>query len=469
MAGEARKNTTSAASEWRLKMKANHLHESVKNFTLKIARSARISFTNAAALTLPMVLAAATTAFAQTESVQFESHDHFMQKARSARFTDFAVRRDTKVKDEAAFGQMHYDCVPLNEQPSLRTYHLSKTADLPPQEMAEKAVADEGNVKPGQLTHDSASTDAFGNSTHCEAGQTPLVRTTLDQLSRFPTLQDFYRKMPGGAVAAAQAHTTTANADPQFADPAIAAHKYSVTYQYVNNWGGNSNLNIWAPYVNTSLGEIFSLSQEWYVGGTGSGLQSEEVGWVVYPAMFGDEKPHFFIYSTAANYAAGSGCWNNTCNDFVQVADFGLLGNAFTTVSTYGGTQYDFSAEYYFYQGNWWLSYQGTWIGYYPGSKYHGGQNTKYAQLLEFGSESVGTTIWPSEGSGQWPSTGGTHAAYQRNLWYVANTSTYATYWDTLTRSVLSPACYSIAGPYSSSSAGWQVYFYEGGPGGSGC
>src|SRR5579864_5866279 len=87
-------------------MPANHLHESVKNFTLKIARSAGVSFANAAALALPLVLAAATTAFAQPESVQFESHDHFMQNTRSARFTDFAVRRETKVRDEAAFEEM---------------------------------------------------------------------------------------------------------------------------------------------------------------------------------------------------------------------------------------------------------------------------------------------------------------------------------------------------------------------------
>jgi hypothetical protein len=139
------------------------------------------------------------------------------------------------------------------------------------------------------------------------------------------------------------------------------AHKYSITQQNVNNLGGNSNLNIWSPYVNTLLGEVFSLSQEWYVGGSASGLQTEEVGWIVYPAMFGDEKPHFFIFSTPDNYTTG--CWNGSCGDFVQVAGSGVLGASFTS-STYGGTQYDFSAEYYLYQatGGWPIREHGSAI-----------------------------------------------------------------------------------------------------------
>jgi hypothetical protein len=247
--------------------------------------------------------------------------------------------------------------------------------------------------------------------------------------------------------------------------PSVAGHKYSVTRQNVNNLGGNSNLNIWRPYVNTALGEVFSLSQEWYVGGSGSGLQTEEVGWIVYPAMFGDEKPHFFIYSTPDDYL--SGCWNNSCGDFVQVADSGILGASFTTISSFGGTQYDFSAEYRLYQGNWWLAYQGTWIGYYPGALYGSGQNTRYAQAISFGTESVGSVVWPPEGSGKWAAAGYGQAAYQRNLWYF-NTSA-GRVWDSLSGFEPSPSCYTIAGPYSSSSSGWTRYFYEGGPGGSGC
>jgi hypothetical protein len=437
----------------------------------------------AGALALTLILAASgSLTFAQTEKAQFVPFSNFIENTRTASSDDFSSRPDSKVRDASAFKEMrqsildryqgidvthsflvggqHYDCVPIDQQPAVRNFKLSSISAAPPQSVAAKPVTAEGAVRPAQLDSDKP-VDEFDNSTHCEANTIPLLRTTLEAITRFPTLQDFYKKTPGGAVQEAQSHAE------EFVDPTVSSHKYSFTYQYVNNWGGNSNLNIWAPYVNTALGETFSLSQEWYVGGSGAATQTEEVGWVVYPAMFNDERVHFFIFSTPNNYS--SGCWNNTCGDFVQVADSGLLGNYFNTVSAAGGTQYEFSAEYYLYEGNWWLSYQGTWVGYYPGSMYNGGQNTKNAQLLEFGTEGVGTTVWPPEGSDAWPSTGWEHASYQRNLWYIANSSTYASYWDTLSPDIPSPSCYSIAGPYSSSSSGWQVYFYEGGPGGKGC
>jgi hypothetical protein len=449
---------------------------------------------NASAFALTLVLAASgSLAFAQSQRAQFVPFGSFVENTRNANSSDFLAHPGNKVKDAAAFEEMrqsildryqgvevthsfmaggqHYDCIPINQQPAVRNFNISKIASAPPQELAGRPVTADGNVQPAQLDSEKPADEA-GNSTQCGANTVPLLRTTLETTSRFATLQDFYRKSPSGAVNAAQAKAGEAAPKEEFVDPTVASHKYSFTYQYVNNLGGNANNNIWDPYVNTSLGEVFSLSQEWYVGGSGSGTQTEEVGWVVYPAMFNDERVHFFIFSTPDDYNVNDtkyNCWNNTCGNFVQTADKGLLGAYFNTVSTAGGTQWEFSATYYLYQGNWWLSYQGTWIGYYPGSMYSGGQNTRNAQLIEAGTEGVGTTVWPPEGSGAWDSTGWAHAAYQRNLWYIATGSTYNSYWDSLTRDIPSPACYNIAGPYSSSSSGWQVYFYEGGPGGRGC
>ena len=63
------------------------------------------------------------------------------------------------------------------------------------------------------------------------------------------------------------------------------------------------------------------------------------------------------------------------------------------------------------------LFYNSTLIGYYPGSVYNGGQLTRYSTLLEFGSESVGTTVWPAEGSAQFGAAYGyDEAAYQKLL-----------------------------------------------------
>ena len=421
----------------------------------------------------------------QPGTKQFVPFRNFVENTKAANADNYLTRADSKVKDKLAFEEMrqhiihrydgvdvshsfvvdgnHYDCVPTEQQPAVRKYGLKSIASAPPLSLLKSRTLPDtdaaGNaVKPATQVDPDKAFDAFGNSAHCETGTVPLLRVSLETMSHFSTLQQFFQKVPDGAVRAVKANSTVY--------PQVASHKYSYTIQTVDNLGGNSNLNVWSPYVNTAAGEIFSLSQEWYVGGSGSGLQTEEVGWVVYPAMFNnDESSHFFIFSTADGYATG--CWNNTCGDFVQVADSGLLGASFSNYSTFGGTQYEFSAEYYLYQGNWWLGYQGTWVGYYPGSKYYGGQNTRNAQIIGFGSESVGTSVWPGEGSGDWSSAGFGYAAYQRNLYYISPSGT--SYWDSLTPEDPSPACYTISGPYSSTSSGWNVYFYEGGPGGSGC
>ena len=443
----------------------------------------------AGALSL-LAVASATHAFAQAVEAKFVPFNDFIEQTRSVTSDEMLRRPEAQVKAAANLEEMrqaildrykdvqvshsflldgqHYDCVPIEQQPAFRTYGINKAAQAPPLAMLKHASTSgtssleslSGKAEPLSL-HVAGEAlpeqfDSFGNPARCSENHVPLLRITLDQMSHFSSLQQFYQKTPGQAVKTAQARVV---------DPAVSSHKYSFTYQYVNNHGGNSSLNVWSPYVNTSRGEVFSLSQQWYIGGSGNGTQTEEVGWVVFPAMFGgDEKAHFFIFSTADNYATG--CWNNSCNDFVQVADSGLLGNSFSNYSTYGGAQYEFNAQYYLYQGNWWLAYGSTWVGYYPGAKYKGGQNTRYAQIVEYGTEGVGTTLWPPEGSGLFSNWGWSYAAYQRNLYYI-NTANQGI-WESLTPDQPSPACYSITGPYTSTGA-WTKYFYEGGPGGTGC
>lgn len=456
-----------------------------ENFAVTSARKAFAVAGLALTLTT-LAIPSVANAAAQTAPAQFVPFNKFLENTKAASSSDFLSRPQSQLKQPAALDEMrsailerykgvevthsflldgqHYDCVPTHQQPAFRTYGLKSAAQAPPVELLKHSPASpKSDVQSAASPDLQKSVDAVGNSIGCAANTVPLLRTTLETMSRFGSLKEFYRKTPGNAVRDAQANL----ADPsrQFANPAIAAHKYSYTYQYVNNLGGNSNLNIWSPYVNTARGQIFSLSQQWYIGGSGAGTQTEEVGWVVYPAMFGnDQHSHFFIFSTGDNYATG--CWNNSCGDFVQVASSGLLGARLGSQSVFGGAQYEFSAEYYLYQGNWWLAYNGTWVGYYPGSKYHGGQNSRYAQIVEYGSESVGTTSWPGEGSGYPSSWGFGYSAFQRNLWYI-NTSGGGV-WETLTPVSPSPACYTITGPYNNTGL-WTRYFYEGGYGGTGC
>ena len=345
----------------------------------------------------------------------------------------------------------HFDCVPIEQQPSVRLLGLTSIASPPPAK-APAPDAPAGTVSVKSQFDGAPPFDLYGNSARCEAGTIPMRRIALEDMARFPTLRQYFQKSPDESV-------------PGTVNPAAQSHKYSYTYQNVNNVGGSSSLNLWSPAVKTARGEVFSLSQEWYVGGSGSATQTAEVGWQNYPAMYGSENSALFIYWTADDYNA-TGCYNLTCPGFVQTNNSWTFGASFPNYSVLGGTQYEFSAEYSFHGGDWWLSLGGTPVGYFPGSIYRGGQLTHHAQLIEFGSESVGSTVWPPEGSGQWADAGANYAAYQRNLIYL-KPSTGKSAPDSLTAAEPSPACYTIDGP--SQKSGWGVYFYLGGPGGTGC
>ena len=437
------------------------------------------AFTNTA-LSMALVCAAGTSAAQTTEPdvKAFVQFDSFMAKTRTARSSELSRSR---AKNEPAFEEMrqhilkmyrgvavshsyvqgsnHFDCVPVGQQPSVRLQGLKSIAGAPPQSALRTPAATE---KPGfdakPATQGAGETDAFGNTIGCEANTIPMRRITLDEMAQFPTLNDFFQKGPGSAGRPAVAKPES--------DPAVAGHKYSGMSQAVNNLGGNSNLNIWSPYVNTAYGEVFSLSQQWYVGGTGANTQTAEVGWQNYPAKYGNQDSRLFIFWTADNYKT-TGCYNLDCPGFVQISNSATLGGGFANYSSFFGTQYEITVQFYLYEGNWWLAIQGNWIGYYPGWLYRGGQLSQFAQLIEYGNEGVGTTIWPGEGSGYWANGGFGLSAYQRNVFYIDGygNGIYAS----LTPFTPSPACYNTAGPYFDGTSSWGTYFFAGGIGGGGC
>jgi len=454
--------------------------------TIENAIGSKIAYTATLALFMLNGLVSA-----QSAPAEFVPFRNFMDQTITANADDYLSRPDSKVKDAAAFEEMrqhilhmyqdvdvnhsfvldsaHYDCVPIMQQPAVRKYGLKKIATPPPTIVDHAGSADDAlrAVNRASLPDEENPFDAFGNSVHCEEHTVPIRRVTLEATTRFQTLQRFVQKSPNEQIPGRKGKIV----------PGGPAHKYSTAYQYVDNYGGNSTLNDWAPYVNTAQGEVFSLSQEWYVGGINTNIppcggplscsiQTEEVGWVVYPDMFGDENSHFFIFSTPDGY--NTGCWDNSCGDFVvcDSCDGGVIGASLSPTSILGGKQYESEMRYFFSGGNWWVQFESNWVGYYPGAMYHGGQNTKHAQEVEVGTEGVGTTVWPPEGSGQWPSKGWSYAAYQRELFYYNTKS--AAIWDTLTPNISSPKCYSIGGPFYGSGA-WADYLYDGGPGGTGC
>jgi hypothetical protein len=382
-------------------------------------------------------------------------------------------------------GSQTYDCIPIDQQPAVRLLSLKGIAAPPPASAAPVSAAagvnngDQELEQPAVASIFPSGVDRFGNAIGCQDNTVPIGRTTLEQISRFPTLQDFLRKSPDGKGKAPVPMTPDAGgaaagsidehvAPDEFIPPSPVEHKHNAEYQWVNNLGGNSNLSINNPSVYTPWGEVFSLSQVWYIGFSGGATQTVEAGWQVYPDRLWDSQPHLFAYYTADGYNH-TGCYDYGCGAFVQYSPSLFLGATVGPASVPGGAQYEVPIQWEFWYGNWWLQVNGTWVGYYPGWLFGGGDMATHSVLIEFGGEIVGGNgtsynYYPPMGSGDWGTWGWPWAAFQRRIWYFDGS--YNGQWTSLPGSINTcPGGTSVSGP-SWGGDDWGIYFFFGGPGG---
>jgi hypothetical protein len=354
-----------------------------------------------------------------------------------------------------------FDCIPVEKQFSLRgkTGPLSQPPDLPTNPRRARTEPASPSNRIVQLHPQLA--DPFGNQMLAPEGTIPVRRKTLANLARFRNLREFFQKSPS-RTGSSRPPGGSGSTSPQV----VATHRWAHAYQNVNNLGGGSFLNVWDPTIGPD--QIFSLSQHWYVGGSGSGLQTAEVGWQVYPQLYGNSNPCFFIYWTADDYGS-TGCYNLSCNAFVQTNNNWALGGALTPWSVSGGPQYEIDFAYFLSQGNWWLYAGGELaanaVGYYPTSIYLGGALSSQASEIDYGGETVGTTSWPPMGGGAFANAGWQLAAYQRQIHYFPTTGGSSD--ATLTAAAASPQCYTaLVQQYNPP---WSETVWFGGPGGSNC
>jgi neprosin-like protein len=407
---------------------------------------------------------------AQTTGTAVVPFSEFVSDLTFAPADAYVGRSDVSVNRTAAFEEMRqhllklysdvvvarsfqrenkvFDCVPINDQPGVRLRKVKTVATPPPSPPT--SVLGERHERGSSVGDLQNLADAPGNTQRCEGDTIPMRRLTLEKLARFESLKSYFAKGPQDA---GPVHRNGRSIPPAFSD-----HSYAHAYQNVTNYGGYSLLGLYRPYVDTSRGQIFSLSQQWYAGGSDAQLQTVEVGWQNYPAKYGTQDPVLFIYWTADNYGS-TGCYNLDCAAFVQTNNNWRLGDSFRNYSTVGGPQYEVALGFYLYQGNWWLAVDNDWVGYYPGSLFRGGQLTRYAQSIDYGGETVGTTSWSPMGSGQFASAGWPQAAYHRTILYLDAAN--AEYEPSLTPSQPFPWCYTITTG--------SDYFFFGGPGGGNC
>jgi hypothetical protein len=433
------------------------------------------------------------TAAAQTLPTQFKDFRTFMQETRTTPAASYVGSPGTKVRDAAALEEMRqhilqmyantsvvgsfvldnqtFDCVPVMQQPSVRLGGITQLASPPPLAVAPGGPGAQSSTTAPQVSP-GLNFDAHGNLIGCTSGHVPIRRLTLEEMSGFETLGNFFQKGPNGAgqakpSAPANMPSGTNTQAPCQPAPDGSCHSHAWGQQYVTNYGVNSNIELWNPSLN---GGVFSLSQLWVVNDTGAKSQTIESGWQVNPLKYNTSNGVLFIYWTADGYNK-TGCYNLECTGFVQVNNTIHLGAGFNHYSSIAGSQeslWSMSLQWKLYQGNWWMFYGTTAVGYYPGQQYarsngHGQSDlSTVSDLIQFGGETVGISsgsfyYFPQMGNGDFSYNS---LAAQQNTIYYAKDRNGDTAWSNLTAEIDSPAnCYA-----STIVKGTTISF--GGPGG---
>ncbi|KAK1419941.1 hypothetical protein QVD17_29391 [Tagetes erecta] len=342
------------------------------------------------------------------------------------------------------------DCVHISHQPAFDHPLLKNhTIKMRPTYNPKRLNKNDINVSSMMNTSKDGSSSSYvtqlwHTNGKCPKGTIPIRRTKKEDLLRGNSIEGFGKKKN---VSIAQPNTINSN------------HEYAIAYTNGEFYGTQATLNLWNPYVQES--NEFSLAQIWIVGGS---LETIEVGWQVYPGLYGDTNTRLFIYWTNDDYQT-TGCYNLKCSGFIQTNNRIALGGSFST-SQIGGTQNAITLLVWKEPKteNWWLQLQNEIVGYWPSSLFS--YLSVSASQIHWGGEVVnlgtgGHHTSTDMGSGLFPIEGYTKASYIRNIGTVDAFNTLTT------PTVLSVVhdqynCYDIS---TGIDANWGSYFYFGGPG----
>jgi hypothetical protein len=409
---------------------------------------------------------------------QSESFRSFVEETKEAQADDYLGKRGVRVQNEAEFQNMKrylldryqgvhvshsfiglhdedVDCVPISEQMSLKSrspdqavrWKMPEVPAVSGKERKEPATGEFQGRKSLDITLKSDDLDPEGNARYCDDDTIPIRRVTLDDLVRFPSLESFFRK---------------GERRDDRPIPGDSQHYYARGVQFVDNFGGDSWLNVWNPSV---ASDQISLSQIWVVADSGENKQTVEAGWQVFPDRWNSDNAALFIYYTTGGYRDGTGCYNVDCSGFVQTANNVYLGSGFDHYSATDQTQWGFELQYKRNtDGNWWLFYRGPgdWIpvGYYPHSIFGAGALSRKADKVAFGGEDTGTPSAKQIGSGATSDQGFGKSAFQNTIFYIDTNTT--SQWAKLSKEEPDPTCYNTN--INNIYGGWGTYLYFGGP-----
>ncbi|XP_058763422.1 protein neprosin-like [Vicia villosa] len=277
----------------------------------------------------------------------------------------------------------------------------------------------------------------------CPEGTIPIRRVTEQDMLRAHSINSF--------------GTKAANPFP---------HEHAVALVDKDEFfGAQATFNVWSPYLESQ--SEFSLSQMWLVSGSyGKDLNSIEAGWHIYPRLYGDNNPRFFVYWTADAYQS-TGCHNLMCPGFVQTNKNFPVGGSIPKLSTYNGQQFGLPLKIMKDKntGNWLLTIgDGNIVGYWPATLF---THLKYvADEVHFGGEIVnakatGSHTSTAMGSGHFAEEGYGKAAYIRNMQVIDSDNNLIPLANPIYLAS-NPNCYNIQG---NTSPKWGDHIYFGGPG----
>lgn len=149
-----------------------------------------------------------------------------------------------------------------------------------------------------------------------------------------------------------------------------ACYNYVDGYQYVDGTGASVSMDQAHPKIDRDDADSHSL-QELAVQSSDA-LQIVEIGWTVDRGLYGDTLPHLFTY----HWVDGQPTCYDTCG-FVSTNQ--QLKPGMRVTPNQSGT---FGIENR--GGDWWITYDGQDLGYYPGSLW-GGRYTRFGLVQTFG------------------------------------------------------------------------------------
>jgi len=160
---------------------------------------------------------------------------------------------------------------------------------------------------------------------------------------------------------------------------ASAAYYYAGAYQFVISQGSSAFLTQHLPWLMPT--DAHSLA-EMAVQSTDR-RQIVEVGWIADRFGYGDENLHLFVY----HWVNGVETCYNGCG-WVQSSATRFPGMRLKNDGL--ASQY----MIHYRDGNWWIGYQGEWIGYFPGSLWSG-TYTSSGLIQWFGELAADPTVNP--------------------------------------------------------------------------